>query len=951
MPLNPVTFFKYYAFHPDDQGLSEADHYKALIGSIALGVLTLGVVHLVCRLFFYDKAIAYIQNPTKSSELFHKTLGTNKDDLPSKMEEVPAHPPKEVRIFPKNQEVIEEKPQEKSGEENIRARIKESENPPLVSKREEKVLDRPTPIAPSEDESEIEQQVEKLDLEVTLRELTDTLDSAREDLKSFEEKETAKAHRARQRDPFQENKEKIVEENEPEPKTRAIPKGPLEEENKIREREEELDLELDLRELPDALPNSTEELSTLESDDTAETHRAWKRDSFKESKEEIVEEPEWETTLTMPTADAGISGLKENVDTPTATKQPEPLAKGKERVEAEDGIELQSSFKEVTNIEKKAAEKSIPPKKAEPLPDIPLATQDKITAWSKLGKKITTPTQMNTARAEVLDWLLQQNESNITDLFKAMPDKMASIIENFPEVFAEVCIGSEIANIAAQLYLSENDPGGKAVGSMLQFIYAKAVVPANLSAGGQLKNKEVAGEFYALLLAFANTPVFNPTLENQLTAIQKKIPPNLLAQRKIPPKKLLEKIHNNIEKHAKEKAKKAEEILAKPLISDDRKHEILNFMQGLIAKPEIEHMKRRAFLTTMAKHPQRAEIPFFIQNLGEKNIEKLWIFESVVNNAAHDPTLRLTAMFSSLSDDQFSNSLASSAFLKVIARCPPAVIGLSLNRLKVLADSCSCDQDLFTLYHIVNQDKGNFYQKAEKMKILSEVVARVNTKAAAEAALLKALEPPVDVEDFATNLKATMDPTEVGKTIDKLDDGQLAQFITHLGTGGQLANFWAIQQKKVVAGSEAKQQRKRLERIFPKLSDEQIAQSAKLAGFLTVIGNTDEKYIKVSAAALSASQLAIIAKEAKMVWTLHALINNFPKGDKTIMAKLRAIGENVPLYTSVLTQEYQNTLHLLKAAADKWYVTMPEPQEGWGAFSNKKAATKYLSELFDSRFK
>lgn len=73
-PLTATNFLKYFAFHPDDQALSKSDQHKALIGSIAFGVLTLGMGHLFCRLFLYDRKFAHIQTPTKSSELFKNTL-------------------------------------------------------------------------------------------------------------------------------------------------------------------------------------------------------------------------------------------------------------------------------------------------------------------------------------------------------------------------------------------------------------------------------------------------------------------------------------------------------------------------------------------------------------------------------------------------------------------------------------------------------------------------------------------------------------------------------------------------------------------------------------------------------------------------------------------------------------------------------------------------------------
>ncbi|CRX37837.1 macro domain-containing protein [Estrella lausannensis] len=73
-PLTVTGFFKYFVFHPDDQALSKSDQQKALVGSIAFGVLTLGLGHLFCRLFLYDRKFSRIDNPTKSSLLFNAAV-------------------------------------------------------------------------------------------------------------------------------------------------------------------------------------------------------------------------------------------------------------------------------------------------------------------------------------------------------------------------------------------------------------------------------------------------------------------------------------------------------------------------------------------------------------------------------------------------------------------------------------------------------------------------------------------------------------------------------------------------------------------------------------------------------------------------------------------------------------------------------------------------------------
>lgn len=53
--LNFSNFFRYFAFSPKSDKLSPADQKLALIGTILFGSITLGIGHLVCRLFFYDR--------------------------------------------------------------------------------------------------------------------------------------------------------------------------------------------------------------------------------------------------------------------------------------------------------------------------------------------------------------------------------------------------------------------------------------------------------------------------------------------------------------------------------------------------------------------------------------------------------------------------------------------------------------------------------------------------------------------------------------------------------------------------------------------------------------------------------------------------------------------------------------------------------------------------------
>lgn len=54
-PLTSAGFFKYFIFHPNDKALSRTDQRVALVASVIFGILTLGIGHLICRLFFYDR--------------------------------------------------------------------------------------------------------------------------------------------------------------------------------------------------------------------------------------------------------------------------------------------------------------------------------------------------------------------------------------------------------------------------------------------------------------------------------------------------------------------------------------------------------------------------------------------------------------------------------------------------------------------------------------------------------------------------------------------------------------------------------------------------------------------------------------------------------------------------------------------------------------------------------
>lgn len=65
--LNASNFFHYYLFNPLSKNLNKCDRIKALIGTICLG-FSLGVGHVVCRLFFYDKKVTLGKNLKSSSK-------------------------------------------------------------------------------------------------------------------------------------------------------------------------------------------------------------------------------------------------------------------------------------------------------------------------------------------------------------------------------------------------------------------------------------------------------------------------------------------------------------------------------------------------------------------------------------------------------------------------------------------------------------------------------------------------------------------------------------------------------------------------------------------------------------------------------------------------------------------------------------------------------------------
>ncbi len=60
--INSKEFFSNYIFHPRDPSLSKGDSRKALIASVVLGILSLGIVYLVCLIKYRN--VKHILQPT-----------------------------------------------------------------------------------------------------------------------------------------------------------------------------------------------------------------------------------------------------------------------------------------------------------------------------------------------------------------------------------------------------------------------------------------------------------------------------------------------------------------------------------------------------------------------------------------------------------------------------------------------------------------------------------------------------------------------------------------------------------------------------------------------------------------------------------------------------------------------------------------------------------------------
>lgn len=90
--LNITNFFTYYMFHPNDETLQETDRKTAKIATAILGVFTVGLVHLICRAFFYDREVkANVQNPPVT-KVANRTLKASKPKKTENIREVPYKP-------------------------------------------------------------------------------------------------------------------------------------------------------------------------------------------------------------------------------------------------------------------------------------------------------------------------------------------------------------------------------------------------------------------------------------------------------------------------------------------------------------------------------------------------------------------------------------------------------------------------------------------------------------------------------------------------------------------------------------------------------------------------------------------------------------------------------------------------------------------------------------------
>lgn len=80
--LKVTNYFHYYMFHLNADELTAGEKLKATVATIALGVFTLGIVPLICRLAFYDKSFKILKqsgtDADKTSKLGGKILPAGK---------------------------------------------------------------------------------------------------------------------------------------------------------------------------------------------------------------------------------------------------------------------------------------------------------------------------------------------------------------------------------------------------------------------------------------------------------------------------------------------------------------------------------------------------------------------------------------------------------------------------------------------------------------------------------------------------------------------------------------------------------------------------------------------------------------------------------------------------------------------------------------------------------
>lgn len=670
------------------------------------------------------------------------------------------------------------------------------------------------------------------------------------------------------------------------------------------------------------------------------------------------EEKSYEKNLQRETKESDIVSKGETTtsDTTHSKEDKTPISKYEENPEEPPQNET-PHFRQNLEAKKSAAGalaeiKELMPKKELPSKEISPEAIAKLTTWSKQSKYTVPPHVLENSAKEIGTWLTSLSDQDLIDLFLTVPEKNSNVIENFPKPFAQQCTPKQLALVAGYLEKTGNDIKGAAVGSMLQEIISKLTEAENLGKGGKVVHRESSEKLYAILEAFLEIDSFNPILENQLNAIQKKLPELSLQKGKPSPASLMKKINQKLVSNAKKKAELADLLKDLPAVSDKRGEEIRQFADEIIKLPfdGKKAMSRRAALTKMAKDPQKSEIPYLIDYLGKDSIEKLWAFESVVSHQAHEPSLRLIQMMEALSDDQFEASLSLAEFHKIFERRPKALVGLRFERLQRLADTGLFDNVLYSLHTALIKEKNPLADNEKIKNILQSVLLRVNKDIKSQEAALKKMEKPIDVHLFINSLDATLDPAEIGKTIDKMDHGQLKLFISTIGLDAdKLGIFFTIMGKNIFALSDKMKHIRRLERIYPLLTLEQLKLASEMTGFQNLLVNALDHYTEAAASHFDPAQLGIIAKNPRSAEGIMWIIKKISPADETMYHKLLSIAENLPKAADVATEEYVNLLKEIQTAAEKRYVTLPQPPGGFGVDMTKAEGTKLLDTIFKSK--